>query len=235
MQDLLRTTARILTFRASGEELSRLGPRHLAFGLFCTWLVGIGRWWDDPGADPLLHLGLGSVAYVFILSTFLFLIIWPLRPKNWRWLGVVTFVSLTSPPAMLYAIPVERLADLKTATSLNVWALGVVATWRVGLLLIYLKRSAGLALHTVFVGTMLPLMLIVTALTTLNLERAVFEFMAGLRDSPPPTPHDGAYELLLVMTLLSYVGVVPLLIWYTAEIIAAHTKPEPSQRSTRVE
>jgi hypothetical protein len=56
---LLRTTFRILTFRASRQELEDLDRRHLCFGLARTWIVGIGRWWDDPGARLLQHLGLG--------------------------------------------------------------------------------------------------------------------------------------------------------------------------------
>src|SRR3954454_22335388 len=103
MQDLLRTALRVLTFRASREELHSLDRRHLAFGLVCTWLVGIGRWWDDPGAPLFLHLGLGSVLYVFILSLLLWLIVWPLRPRDWSYERLLTYVTLTSPPAALYA------------------------------------------------------------------------------------------------------------------------------------
>ena len=106
LKDLLLLNFRLLTFRVSSEELASLDNRHLAWGLFMTWVVGMGRWWDDPGAHLLQHLGLGSVVYVFILALLLWLIPLPLKPSNWSYKGVLTLITLTSPPAMLCAIPV---------------------------------------------------------------------------------------------------------------------------------
>ena len=54
---------------------------------------------------------------------FVWLVIWPLRPKEWSYKKVLTFVSLTSAPAILYAIPVERFLSLPTARSVNAWFL----------------------------------------------------------------------------------------------------------------
>lgn len=105
----------------------------------------MGRYWDDPRAKPLQHLGLGSVIYILLLSLMLWLVIWPLRPKHWSYFNVLTFVSLTSPPAILYAIPVERLFSREVARSVNVWFLAAVATWRVTLLIFFLHRYAKLA------------------------------------------------------------------------------------------
>ena len=51
--NILLSAARLLTFRSSEEELHRLNYRHLGFGLICTWLVGMGRWWEDPKASFL--------------------------------------------------------------------------------------------------------------------------------------------------------------------------------------
>jgi len=101
MGQVLRLHLRVLTFLATEKELLALDRRHLAWGLFCTWLVGVGRWWDDPGARLLQHLGLGSVIYVFSLSALLWLLTWPLRPKNWSYFRVLTFVSLCSAPGLL--------------------------------------------------------------------------------------------------------------------------------------
>ena len=88
----LTSAFRILTFRASGEELHSLNHRHLALGLLFTWMVGMGRWWEDPQAGLLQHLGIGSLIYVFALSAFLWLILWPLNPPHW------SFIHLTSEP-----------------------------------------------------------------------------------------------------------------------------------------
>ena len=181
-------------------------------GLFATWIVGMGRWWDDPEAHLLQHLGLGSVLYVLVLAFLLWLLIKPLGPKDWSYQGVLTFVALTSPPAILYAIPVERFLDLDAARQVNVWFLAFVAAWRVGLLAFYLRRLAQLPWYGVVVATLLPLTVIVSVLTALNLERAVFDVMSGLRAEG--TAGDQAYGVLIALTLFSTILVGPLLLVY---------------------
>jgi hypothetical protein len=215
--DVLRTTARVLCFRASREELLALDRRHLAFGLACTWLVGIGRYWDDPRAHLVQHLGLGSVIYVFALSLFLWLLLWPLAPKDWSWRRLLTFVTLVSPPAALYAIPVERFMSLDAARGLNGLFLAVVAAWRVALLFWFLWHVAAFRAGLVVAG-LLPLTVVVNALFYLNLEHVTFDLMGGFRD---PSPNDAAYHLLFVICLLSRIAMVPLVIGYVGMIVAA--------------
>lgn len=177
---------------------------YLAFGIGFTWLCGIGRYWDNPKAELWQLLGLGSVAYIFVLALILWLIIFPLKPENWRYKNVLLFVSLTAPPAILYAIPVERFMSFESAQLANVWFLAVVAVWRVALLLKYLTHTAGLSGLCVIVATLLPLTLIVAALTALNLEHVVFKIMAGLEDHEKSV-NDGAYGILLIITYFSVV------------------------------
>ena len=207
----LVTMFRLLFFRASREELVSAGWRHLALGLVCTWLVGMGRYWDNPRVGLLQHLGVGSVIYIFVLSLFLWLLIWPLRPRNWTYFKVLTFISMVSPPAVLYAIPVEKFVSLDTANSINAWLLAIVATWRVALLIFYLRRAGQLARFPIFVATFLPLTVIVVTLTLLNLEKVVFNLMGGIHQ---PSPNDGAYEILSLLSLLSIMLFIPLLICY---------------------
>ncbi len=217
MGPVLHTALRILTFRASREELATLDHRHLAFGLTCTWLVGIGRWWDDPGAHLLQHLGLGSVIYVFVLTAFLWLLIRPLNPMNFSYLGLLTFVSLTAPPAILYALPVERWMDLDSARAVNATFLGVVAFWRVALLFMYLLRVALFKWVRLTIAMLLPLCGIVTALTMFNLERAVFNIMGGIREPGAPDPgtsNDLAYQILFMLTVVSVIALPILLFAY---------------------
>jgi hypothetical protein len=202
---------RLIFFRASSAELAKIGWRHFAVGLLCTWLVGMGRYWDNPRVGLLQHLGVGSVIYIFVLSLFLWLVIWPLRPRNWTYFKVLTFISLVSPPAVLYAIPVEKFAGLDFANTINAWLLAIVATWRVALLIFYLRRAGQLARFPIFVATFLPLTIIVVALTILNLEKVVFNFMGGIHD---PSPNDRAYDILSLMSLLSIMLFIPLLICY---------------------
>ncbi|HVF28684.1 MAG TPA: hypothetical protein VM943_10615 [Pyrinomonadaceae bacterium] len=160
----------------------------------------------------LQHLGVGSVIYIFLLSLLLWLVIWPLKPQRWSYRHVLTFVSLTSPPAILYAIPVERFTTLATARTLNVWFLAVVATWRVALLVFYLRRHARLSSFSIAVAALLPITFIIVTLTVLNLERAVFDLMGGLRGGG--TANDSAYGILVGLTLLSMILFIPLLICY---------------------
>lgn len=212
----LSDLGRLLTFRLSREGFLRFGRVHLAVGLVLTWIVGIGRWWDDPGANILQHLGIGSVVYVFVLSAVLWLVIRPLRPANWSYAHVLIFVSLTSLPALLYAIPVERFTDLATARLLNVWFLAIVALWRVALLFLYLRRHARLKYIALLVASLLPLTAIVTTLTILNLERAVFDIMGGLRESG--SANDSAYQILFGLTFLSLILIIPVFVIYIALI-----------------
>lgn len=215
--DFFRTTGRLLTFRLTKEEFLQFDTRHLVFGLICTWIVGMGRWWDDPGANLLQHLGLGSIIYVFVLAAVLLLVAAPLRPDNLTYKSVLTFVTLTSLPALLYAIPVERFTELSIARSINVWFLAAVATWRLALLLFFLKRIAGLPIFASVVVSLLPIMAIVTTLTVLNLERAVFDIMGGLRETG--TANDEAYGVLFGLTFLSMLLIIPTAICYVGLII----------------
>ncbi|MDK9558253.1 hypothetical protein QQF73_11535 [Marinobacter sp. M216] len=186
---------------------------YLVFGIGFTWLCGIGRYWDNPRADLWQYLGLGSVGYIFVLAAILWAVILPLKPSNWSYKNVLLFVSLTSPPAILYAIPVERFVSLQSAQLANVWFLAVVAIWRVALLLKYLKSVARLSGLCVFVATLLPLTLIVALLSALNLEHVVFKIMAGL-ENHEKSANDSAYIILLFITYFSVIASPVLLSLY---------------------
>lgn len=218
---------RLLLFRMSREEFDTFSNSHLKFGLFCTWIVGMGRWWDDPRANILQHLGVGSVVYIFILSAIIWLLVLPLKARTWSYKHVLTFVSLTSLPALLYAIPVERFFELETATNMNVWFLAVVALWRVALYFFYLMRHGGLHwFYTTVVG-LLPLTAIVTSLFVLNLERVVFNIMGGMRDVDK-SANDGAYVILFLLTAFSIYAIIPLLITYVGLIVHARNSNRSS-------
>lgn len=210
-RNVLATSWRLLTFRATGEELGLLNQKHLFFGLLCTWLVGIGRYWDNPRVHLTQRLGVGSVIYVFILSLLLWVVLWPLRPKRCTYFRVLTFVSLVAPPAILYAIPVEHFYSIDTANSLNVLFLAIVATWRVALLLFFLRRLGELDWFSIIVAALLPLTLIVVTLTALNLEKIVFDLMGGIRER---TAGDDSYFVLIMLSYLSILLFIPLLLSY---------------------
>lgn len=224
MKQAVSDLLRLLTFRLDQDGFDRFGRPHLILGLLCTWVVGMGRWWDDPGANILQHVGLGSLIYIFVLAFLLTLVVYPLKPKRWSYSHTLTFVALTSPPAILYAIPVEKLTSLSAAREINVWFLAAVAVWRVALLFFYLKRYAGLPVYAIAVAGLLPLAAIVTSLTLLNLERAVFDVMGGLRELG--TANDSAYAVLAMLTFLSVLLFVPLVIAYVTIIIVRYKLPD---------
>ncbi len=215
---MLRTIWRLLTFRISREEMLQFNRKHFIAGLIGTWVVGIGRYWDDEGASLLQHLGLGSVIYIFLLALFIWLIIKPFLIDQWSYFTVVTFISLTSFPAIFYAIPVEKFYSMETANSINVWFLAIVATWRLGLLFQFLKVFTRLNLLNIITVTLMPICLIITTLTILNLHRVVFDVMGGRRNS---TPHDGAYLVLVALTTISALLIIPLLVTYGVAVYNA--------------
>jgi hypothetical protein len=114
-RDVLITQARFLLFRPARPNLKNRYRDYLVYILIVTWLTGIGRYWDHPGAEPWQYAGLGSIAYVFVLAAILYLVVKPLRPANWTYSSVLIFVGLTALPGLLYAIPVERFVSLEYA------------------------------------------------------------------------------------------------------------------------
>jgi len=177
---------------------------YIAYVLFVSWVVGIGRYWDHPSAHPLQYIGLGSVLYIGILALILKWIIEPLAPERCSYRVVFVFVGMTSLPAMLYAIPVERFMSLENAQLANVWFLAVVATWRVLLLWRFLSRAMRLTGLAIIVALLLPLSGIVASLALFNLEHVVFDIMSGLRPEQQ-SGNDDAYSVVVVMSILATV------------------------------
>lgn len=225
MLELFRFEFRLLFFRSTEEELQSFTTSHLAFGLFWTWLVGMGRWWDDPKANTLQHLGVGSLVYVFALAALLYLVMAPLRPKSWSYKNILTFVTLTAPPAIFYAIPVEQFMALREARIANISFLAVVATWRMALLFFYLKRGCRLSSSAMMVGALMPVTAIVCALTWLNLERVIVNIMAGLE--PQGNANDAIYETVGVIAVLSvYAFPIALVAWIVLIVKARKRRGE---------
>ena len=203
---LIRQIVKLLCFRLDRAEFMGFDQRHLIAGFVGTWVVGIGRYWDDSKAKLLQHLGLGSVIYIVVLSLFIWLIVKPLSVKDWTYRHVLTFIGLTSFPAILYAIPVERLFSMSIAAQINVWFLAVVALWRLALLFYFLRFFTQLKYWIITCITLLPICLIICSLAFLNLEQAVFNIMGGIRDA---TANDRAYAILVGLTFISF-SVLPI-------------------------
>ncbi len=209
--NLFKTLIKLLAFKLTREEMLQFKAKHFYLGLAGTWLVGIGRYWDDSGANLLQHLGLGSVIYIFILALFIWVILIPFKVKNWNYFIVLTFIGLTSFPAIFYAIPVEKFLSIETSNTINVWFLAIVAAWRLTLLYYFLKYFTKLSIGNIITVTLMPICIIISILTILNLHRVVFNIMGGMRN---PTPHDSSYFVLMLLTGASLVLSIPLLISY---------------------
>lgn len=209
---------RFLTFRSFRPEPQ---TGWLLWGLAWTWLAGIGRYWDHPRADWWQSAGLGSLAYVLALSVVLWLVIAPLRPRSGRWHEVLLLVSLTSPPALLYAIPVERFLTIEDAATANAWFLAIVAAWRVALWVVFLHRAARLQSGEVLIVTLLPLTLIVTTLAALNLEHVVYSLMSGIREQDTSSA-DTAYAVVIALTFYSWLVLPFTVVSYGYYVYRAH-------------
>ena len=204
---------RLLTFRATPEDFTSLGRRDLVLGLTACWIVGMGRYWDDQRATLLQHLGVGSVIYVFALALLMWLIIKPLAPTDVSYRSFLGFIVMTSPPAILYAIPVERWMTLEEANQVNLWFLALVALWRLSLWVWYLIRHCHLSGAGIFVATTLPVTIIFLALVALNLHHVVFNIMGGIREADK-TSQDAAYAMLNMLLLLSGpLGTIAFFAW----------------------
>lgn len=209
--NIIKPIVRLLTFKLTRVEMLEFNKSHFIAGLLGTWIVGMGRYWDDSKASLLQHLGLGSVIYIFALAAFIWLILLPFKIDNWKYQTVLIFIALTSFPAIFYAIPVEKFFAISTANTLNVWFLIIVAAWRLCLLYYFLKHFTELSAGNIFTVTFMPVCLIISVLTMLNLHKVVYDFMDGIRD---PSPHDSSYLLLSFLTFISMLLIIPLLIAY---------------------
>ena len=225
-KEVFVTELKFLCFMPVKPDMKRLGNHYLAFALLVSWIAGLGRYWDHPNAEWWQYAGLGSVAYIFVLALILRVLIAPLRPANWSYRGILIFIGMTSPPAIFYAIPVERFFDLETAQSINVWFLAVVAFWRILLYTLYLRRSAGMTWGRIAIAVPLPMILIVAVLAIANLEHAVFEIMAGMRETEH-TSNDGAYAAVIMLFLSSFYVLPFLFLAYIGAIIHGGYGPEP--------
>lgn len=233
IRQILTDQFALLSFRRFRPDLGRHYRAYLTYGLVVTWIAGVGRYWDNPKADWWQLAGLGSLAYVFVLAALLWAIVAPLRPPRWSYREILLFLTLTSLPAWIYATPVEMFLPLPTAKVINAWFLAIVATWRVVLLVLYLKRGAGLKGLNIAVATLLPLSLIVVVLGVLNLEHVVFNIMAG-NGPTPQSPNDLAYVVIFLLTILSFYASPFLLIAYAVLVVKAKQSRERGEDNMKM-
>ena len=181
LSEVIVTELKFLAFRSVRPDMKRLRWHYLMFGLVSSWLVGVGRYWDAPDAPWWQQAGLGSLVYTVFMSAFLWAVVMAMQPENWTYFHVLTFVGMTAPPGLLYAIPVEKLLQADSAHAVNQWFLLVVALWRVVLLWFYLRRAGRLARVPAFLALAFPLSAVMAFLTLQQLQASVMSEMSGNR------------------------------------------------------
>jgi hypothetical protein len=204
---------RFLTFRFRHEDYDRLGWPHLALGVLCTWLVGIGRNWDLATAPPYAKAGLGSLAYILVFSLVLWCFARPLAGPGRSYVWMLTVISMTAIPGLVYAIPVERFMPLQDAQITNLAFLAFVATWRVCLAFHVLLRGMALGQGESLAAMALPICLLIIGLVQSGRAKATFELMGGLRDATP-TSQDSVNAIVLLLYCLSVPGAAVAFIFY---------------------
>lgn len=222
---LLADARDTLLFRIDAERIKRFGWAHLALGLIFTWIVGIGRWYDDEKAIDLQQLGVGSLLYVFVLA----LVIWIFgkgiaNRRNWRYFTVLVYVTLTAPPAIIYALPVEKFFELDIAVKINLWFLAFVAAWRVALLVrLYAVLGEMNRLQTAICAT-LPVSLIIFIISSAGFANQIVNAMGGLRKDEPQNV-DFLTRISGTAFLLSIaVGTTAFILWIAEQVKARKSK-----------
>ena len=181
MLELLVLELKILFFCASKDELLSLGRREFYFGIILVLLAGIGRFWQDGGANILLRSGISSVIYVYLLAIPLWIQFALIRAENWKLGRLVSFVCLTAPPAFLLAIPLAQFFTAYQAESISVVLILLVAVWRLALLAFYVAKTASLSALRIFLALFLPLSLLITSVVWFDALYLPFGYIGRMR------------------------------------------------------
>lgn len=202
----------VLLLRATREQILAFGDRELAAGALVCWIAGMGRWWDDPTVGLVQKLGLGSVAYPYVLGSAIWLLFLLWRLPGWRYKPLLAYIALTGAPGMLYALPVELLGG-GPAALYNGVVLLIVASWRVRLLYRYFQVVGLVKDGAAFVGTALPISGIVAIITYYNLASGVIAGMGGFRGPESKSIETGMIILATLLLVYPFPFIVAFYFW----------------------
>ncbi len=231
--EVLRDVGRFVTFRSNQELCDRFSWKHFAVGLVLTWMVGIARNWDLATAPVWASLGLASVAYIFFMAAGIWVFTRFIAFPSIPYMKVLTMVSLTAAPGLIYGIPVEMFMAPQDARSTNVVFLFLVASYRVALALQYLCLAGRLNLIQSFFTLGSPISAIVVGLHMTGRVQMVFDLMGGNRGRESVPMEE---ETVILNTLCCYappIGVMFLVVFlFLAN--AASLKYHRSQAAERL-
>ncbi|WP_150303864.1 hypothetical protein [Pseudomonas saliphila] len=233
LRSVLADTGRVLTFRQPSGMFLDHWRAYLICGLGMTLLAGMGRYWNNPRAELWQQLGMGSVVYVIVLALVLRVLLVPFKPRACTLRNLLLFLLITSPPGLLFLIPVESFFSLRGAQLANAGLLGFVALWRVTLLMWFLRSIARLSGLAIVIASLAPLIFIAATLTLLNLEHVVIDYLNGVRPEQY-SPNDLSYSILTLLSFISMFAAPYLLVgyawaWYRADrmMIVQPTRRQP--------
>ena len=132
-KQLVSTQIRFLLFLSIKPDLKQHFGYYFSFILVVTWLVGVGRYWHNPDSLIWQRAGLSSLIYIFVVSQLLYLVVLPLRPKNWSYKEAFVLLGLTSLPGLLYAFPLESFMSFFETQIANALLFLVIGAWRFAL------------------------------------------------------------------------------------------------------
>lgn len=219
LASVLSDFARFIVFKPLRGNVGADWRIYLAVGLVITWIVGVGRSWDDPEATIFDLSGIGSILYVFGLGLVIWLIGAPLRPERWTYRNVVLMVTMTALPGLIYAFPIERFVAAADARAVNMSFLAIVATWRMALFATFLVRVARLSPGATAVVTFLPPVLIIAPISAFGVLGVVLSSMGGVRDEAQQAQN----ELIGFAAMTSWM-LLPLLLIAWGMLVARRSR-----------
>lgn len=224
LREILAAQVRLLTFGKAMNTRPESWWPYLGYVVIVTWIVGMGRYWDSPDAHLAQTLGIGSLAYLFVMSALLWVVIAPIAKRSVTYIMVLIFVGMTAAPAILYAIPVEKFMTIDDAAGVNYFFLLIVATWRVALLFVFCRMAARLSYWGTLTAVLLPLTGIMILLAMFSLEHVTFDLMSGMRVNET-YPRSAAGEIASGMTAAAgwsheTVGTLSFLSWILFPVFA---------------
>ncbi len=222
----LKTIIGFLCFRRESVKQVATNPASLWIGLLFVIAAGFAREYDGEYllAEPW-HLALPLAASLIGCSAMVLVIFIAAWCRGEREAGFVTTYGaflrcywMTAPMALLYGIPVERMFDPLGATQANLWLLGIVATWRVLLMIRCVHVLYGNRLiHAVVVVMLFSDILAMIALA--YVPGPIIMIMGGVRLTPSEN------MILSTRIWVQILGYVSLPFWVIAYgVICGRTK-----------
>lgn len=109
----------------------------LWLALLFVFVAGLAREYDQEDLSRRPWMLLVAPAASLVVASVMFLVVFrfgarpgqQMRGADWR--RFTTLFWLTGPLAWIYAVPYERMLEGPDAIMANLWSLGLVATWRV--------------------------------------------------------------------------------------------------------